>query len=587
MKTPLREKIGFLAGLVLLGLCCLGGSFTLPASNALELFAIGAAPLACIAAIAGWAVTLERRITHRTIRLHLVTIALLMALWIILRTFRHHFTHYDDPASFMAWYLYYVPMLLIPLLCVLSAGCIGRPEGAPVRPISKVLAAVTVCMIALVLTNNVHGLVFTFPTDPPNTHAHGYGPAYYPVLAWTLLLSAGALVVLMRRCLVPSVRGRAWQPFLILGLISLYSVLYVCGMFNDLPEDVLDLSVVACTFVLAICESVIQAGLIPSNSHFDALFAQTSIPAQIVDRNGRVAYQTTAWPGISPSYFQGESAAGLAAASSTGAAADSAAANGDRTWAVDANTLLHRHPITSGAVLWAQDLTELNAAKRRLSHTQDQLQDLTVVLQAESQTAAERARIDVGNDLFDRIAKELQKPIQNLDDILTRTADEPDDPVRDRNALRTACLAGTYVKRRANLILLEQSNDRIPGEELVLCLRESNESLKACGMPAYLDAQAEGTLRPRTAMVAYDLLHVALQQVGTARIQSLLANIRITEGTVSIKATLDATVPLDENAGAELAPRFQDIPGIDVDAQMSREQDSFFLHLTMRERDDA
>lgn len=525
MKATPQERSSYLAGACLLVLACLTGAVSLPAETPLELLAIGAAPLLCLAAIAGWFVSLKRRITHTAIRRCFIGIAVLMGFWIMLRTYRHHFTFDHDPGSIFAWYLYYVPMLLIPLLGLLSAMRLNKPDDAPVHFAGKAAALITLALLTLVLTNNLHELVFTFPGPLRSTEDHGYAAGYFCVLGWMLLMGAAALVNLIGRCLVSTSRKRAWLPLLVLAGLATYAGLYVAGLFNNLPEDSLDLTMVFCTFTIALCEASIQTGLIPCNSHYDQLFRATTAPAQIKDPHGNVAYQTATWPSLKPLSHYPKLAN---------------CPEHDCAWQIDANTLLLKHAISSGHVLWLQDYSSLNEAKRKLEHTKAQLQDATQVLRAEAQAKEEAARTAAANQLFDRIATDLQQPIEELQALLNADQGNSIGTAQELRALRAACITGAYLKRRANLVVLEQGAQRIPGQELVLCLRESGESLKACGIASHLQASAQGTLHVHTATAAYDLLHHCLKGLGTLQHASILTNARITEGHVNAKVTIDA-----------------------------------------------
>ncbi len=73
-----------------------------------------------------------------------------------------------DPAVELLWYCFYVPILLVPMLCVFAAfraaGVDGRPAVVRCR---RALLAINALLLVVVFTNGIHHAVFSFDaTDP-------------------------------------------------------------------------------------------------------------------------------------------------------------------------------------------------------------------------------------------------------------------------------------------------------------------------------------------------------------------------------------------------------------------------------------
>ena len=75
-----------------------------------------------------WGVFLHRGIIQPQVRRYLTSISVLMVFWITVRTIRYSL---DECIWLMRylWYLYYLPMLLIPLLAVFVALALGKPDN--------------------------------------------------------------------------------------------------------------------------------------------------------------------------------------------------------------------------------------------------------------------------------------------------------------------------------------------------------------------------------------------------------------------------------------------------------------------------
>ena len=127
-----------------------------------------------------WGVSLWQRIVQTQVRRYLAATAALCVFWLSIRTVKFFFA-----AIRYLWYGYYVPMLFIPLLCVLVALSLGRPENYRLPKWTNLLYLPTALLLLQVLTNDLHQLVFVFPTDAAAwlDTDHGYGVGNFIVMA--------------------------------------------------------------------------------------------------------------------------------------------------------------------------------------------------------------------------------------------------------------------------------------------------------------------------------------------------------------------------------------------------------------------
>lgn len=75
-----------------------------------------------------WGYSIDRRILQKQALHCLRLIAALMLFWLILRTLKYEVVTDLTVARYL-WYLYYLPMLFIPLLGMYTALCLGQPGG--------------------------------------------------------------------------------------------------------------------------------------------------------------------------------------------------------------------------------------------------------------------------------------------------------------------------------------------------------------------------------------------------------------------------------------------------------------------------
>lgn len=154
-----------------------------------------------IGMIAAWGVSLHRRILQNQTRRYLGAIAGVMVLWLTLRTVKYSI-HNIDVERYL-WYFYYLPMLLIPAFSIAAAMSLGKPEDYRLPRWLGILYIPALVLLALVLTNDAHQLVFRFPEGMMSDREYSYGIGYYVVVGWEGICSVLALGLILYKCRIP------------------------------------------------------------------------------------------------------------------------------------------------------------------------------------------------------------------------------------------------------------------------------------------------------------------------------------------------------------------------------------------------
>ena len=109
-----------------------------------------------------WCYSLWARIVQVQVRHYMLAISALMVLWILLRSIKFSIDNTD--AERLLWYFYYFPMLFIPMLSVFVSQSLGKGEDFRLPRWTKLLYLPTLLLLLLVLTNDLHQQVFSFPS---------------------------------------------------------------------------------------------------------------------------------------------------------------------------------------------------------------------------------------------------------------------------------------------------------------------------------------------------------------------------------------------------------------------------------------
>ena len=108
-----------------------------------------------------WCLSIRKRIIQTQVRHYLTVISVLMIVWLLFRTVKFCISR-GDVARHL-WYLYYIPMLFIPLFSLFVANSLGKPENFKLPGWMRFLYIPTALLFLLVITNDLHQFVFSFP----------------------------------------------------------------------------------------------------------------------------------------------------------------------------------------------------------------------------------------------------------------------------------------------------------------------------------------------------------------------------------------------------------------------------------------
>ena len=436
-----------------------------------------------------WGISVRSRIIQPQVRRYLTAVSALMIFWMTVRSIRYSL---EEALWVMRhlWYLYYLPMLFIPLLAVFIALSLGKPESFRLPKWTVLLYIPTAALLLLVLTNDLHQLVFRFPEDAVVwMNEYRYGIVYFPVVGWMVLCALTALVIMLVKCRVPNSRKVLVLPFVPVVLSVIYGALYIF----QLPWLRLiagDVTVVFCLLIAATLESCIQCGLIQSNTHYNDLLLSCTLRVQLTDPEyQRLLSSRSAEP--IPLQIMRQTETGPVR--------------------LDGGLRLSGAPVRGGHVLWTEDVSELLEVLEELQDVKDSLEDNNALLRAEYTLKAREAHIAEQDRLYNIIQRETAPRIKLLAE-LTDTFENTQNEAQRRQLLGKMAVIGAYLKRRSNLIFLADKMPLFQEKELHLTFGESMDNLELCGVTCGLLSELEGPVEARQLMKMYDLFEEIVER---------------------------------------------------------------------------
>ena len=431
-----------------------------------------------------WVIYLEKHVVHKKMRRCLTGIGCLMVFWFFIRTVKFHI-FYEPLGEHICWYLYYVPMILIPVLGLSAAlFFVEKDEEKTVRKII-ILLIVAAVLIVSVFTNDLHQLVFRFSKQPPFSDMdYSYGILFMVIQAWMLLCLTGMEIILIRKSRIPG-KKQFWMP-VIPGILLLG---WNIGNMFHLPFIKViagDMTAVCCLLMAAIYQGCILCGLIQTNSRYFELF-QTSggLDAEITDYSFQRYYHSGDFPELTP---------------------ELRAIIIDRSFVQEEGIRINHIPIRGGHLFWSEDISVLLDQYQDIREQQEELTTRNRLLQKTYQKEAERRKAEEQNRLLNMIqnqtAGQLELLSQLMDELERTESREQYDWI-----LGKIVVVGTYLKRRKNLVLTQYTSDRnlLTMEDLRQSLAESCDSLKLCRIrAAYYVEKGNVQLNAEDILKCYD-----------------------------------------------------------------------------------
>lgn len=465
-----------------------------------------------------WCYSLWIRIVQTQARRYLLAISALMVLWILLRSIKYSIENTD--AERWLWYFYYFPMLFIPMLSIFVSRSLGTGEDFRLPRWTKILYVPTLLLLLLVLTNDLHQQVFSFPSGVLSDREYRYESGHFFVLAWEALCAGFAFLSMVKNCRIPRSRRIRWLPLVPLALSLAYAYAYVKKVYWVwvLAGDI---TVSQCLIFASVFECCIQCGLIQSNRGYDELFEATRLPVQITD------------PAFCSQY--------MSAAMQEALPQNELRQMRQDTVHLGDDTLLKRHKLRRGWVFWKEDVSALNQVRRELELTRDELRDTGDVLAAENAQHARWLKLTEENRLYDMMETQTARQIAMLRDLLAGLQ-KTEDPDRARHLLGQVIIIGTYIKRRSNLTFVGVQRGAISVQELRLCLNESSENISIYGADCRTIIKGEGQLTVEQATQVYDLFE-AVVETELESLRALLISIEVAEW-VDVALCVSAAEPL-------------------------------------------
>lgn len=469
-----------------------------------------------------WGYSLDQRIIQKSVLHCLRLMDVLMLIWLTLRTLKYEVVTDMTVARYL-WYLYYLPIIFIPLLGVYIAIFLGKSENYQLSKKSWLLSLIPAALFLAVITNDLHQQVFVFESGIPGVPDNKvvfHRPVYFVILVWIVGCVCFSIVQLLKKNRLPSIGKRRMMPFVLSCVMLLYGVLYLLG-FQVVRDVFGDMNVMFCLFYAAIYESCIHCRMIQSNTGYVELYEATTLASCIADQNGHILLR---------SHTAGENMV--------------CPQEGESIVCPD-GMRISAAPVKDGFVIWGdnvQHLTELRARldenKRKKENNKKKLKDAYLV-QKQLYELTEK------NHIYDELEEKHKKQTERIKELLEQCRNAK--PPKMREHMKEILLLGTYIKRSANLYFLSQEYEKLPQQELRLTIDELVRAMNSCEVECGVVYLTTKPIASKEVERLFELLKTIMEMT-ISELHSLFISVSDQEMNLSVECMTD----LSEIASAEV-----------------------------------
>ena len=410
-----------------------------------------------------WGVLVYLRCLDYVLRRRLVAVATICALWMI-----EVILKYKSFTPFYAtilWYLYYVPMTLVPLLYQLCGlRLAGLEQHRAGRRYRTALWVAAILLIGFVLTNDFHQQVFHFDRSSDTwSNDYTYGWGYFAVLIWTAFNFVAFFILVGRSASFRIQRFSGTAALVLLGgaFFAISYALRVPWAWK------LNFSLVYCVLCVVTLEICLDCGVIPSYHDIAGIFDTLPLDLKVLTRDLQEVYATPVSKPI-PAGVREE----LRAQELGHSHAFAVVSNPD--------VMYRSFPLLGGSALLAQDVSEVNELNRELAHRRMELQRQNELLTADYDLKAHLADQEAEALLVKDVDQALARALGEMYGLLSSLpplTDEASSHERYR-MLQCAKMFVAYCKRKGSLTLAQHGESGFDSDRIQLIANELASDLR-------------------------------------------------------------------------------------------------------------
>ncbi|SFA92847.1 N-terminal 7TM region of histidine kinase [Acetitomaculum ruminis DSM 5522] len=399
----------------------------------------------------GWGVSIQKRILQKSIKRYIYFTIVLVLFWLFVRIVKYNFVEAESIKRYL-WYLYYVPITMIPLMGFFMSFYVGEGENYNMPKITKALYIPAVILIVCVFTNDLHQKAFYFYDGIEKYEAnYSHKTVYVLAMVWVLLMVLLTFIHLYLKCLNPKGIKNILMPtsFILTGCI--YSVLYIFFQ-SFISTYIMDLTLFMCFMTVGMWESCVASGFIITNNYYESIFSNSDISVIVVDDDLNKVYSSQNFKDISKGCLKSAKVS---------------------TLLISEYERIKSKKIHGGYVMWMENISELVEILDEIRDIGNQLKEVNEIEASKQKLKKKSLQIEERTRLYDKINDKISNHLTNLKYLLDKISNEKLTLEESKKMLAKICIKSVFIKRLSNFMLITENEKEISVKELEYSIKES------------------------------------------------------------------------------------------------------------------
>lgn len=396
-----------------------------------------------------WLILLYIRIFDKTLKKYVLSIGVLLVFWMAIRMVKRYTTGY---VTEILWYLYYIPLLMIPTFYYNCSSYLINSKNKKRRIVSIIISII---LFLLVITNSLHNIVFKIKSNI-NDYNHNIG--YFIIVAWILCLIVVAIINLIK-----SSKNKGYKNIILISVTILIGIIYTILYIKNIPViRKTNMSVIIGTLFCVGLEMMLDFKLIPNNFRYKKIFKNSNLPLEIVSQDGKTRIVTNHSINLKENII------------------NDIKNNKVKSIYKDNNIIKNVNVINGGYSIEEKDYSKINEYEEKLKSIQQELIEQETILQKQRKIATEIYETKLKGEIIELLDEKIEQKRNLINELIKEMK------ITDIDKMITIKLLLNYCKRMSNLVISSYNKEKYDNKRLEVIINEMLIEAQSLGINGVL-----------------------------------------------------------------------------------------------------
>lgn len=396
-----------------------------------------------------WLILLYIRIFDKTLKKYVLSIGVLLVFWMAIRMVKRYTTGY---VTEILWYLYYIPLLMIPTFYYNCSSYLINSKNKKRRIVAIIISII---LFLLVITNSLHNIVFKIKSNI-NDYNHNIG--YFIIVVWILCLIVVAIINLIK-----SSKNKGYKNIILISVTILIGIIYTILYIKNIPViRKTNMSVIIGTLFCVGLEMMLDFKLIPNNFRYKKIFKNSNLPLEIVSQDGKTRIATNHSINLKENII------------------NDIKNNKVKSIYKDNNIIKNVNVINGGYSIEEKDYSKINEYEEKLKSIQQELIEQETILQKQRKIATEIYETKLKGEIIELLDEKIEQKRNLINELIKEMK------ITDIDKMKNIKLLLNYCKRMSNLVISSYNKEKYDNKRLEVIINEMLIEAQALGINGVL-----------------------------------------------------------------------------------------------------